>query len=341
METDELFEQLIDEEHLSFERARGTMDKIMEGEWDDAQIGAFLSLLRSKGETSEEIAGFARSMREHASTLTVGDSYRPLVDTCGTGGDTSDTINISTMSAIVASGMGVNVAKHGNRSVSSSCGSADLLEALGVELELSPEQVKESIEEVGMGFMYAPAFHKAMKHAIGPRKSLGIRTVINLLGPLTNPANADRQLLGVFSERWVRPVAEALSELGVERALVVHGTDGLDEISMSATTVYAEVTNGEVQEGEITPKDFGESPIEMSDIASQGVEGNRDVARSLVEGEARPPVEKIIFANAGAVIYVAGEAESLAHGFERARESVESGKAQESLDQLVDFTSRI
>lgn len=336
----DVIETIIADEDLSMSRAEAVMDEVMTGEWDEARIGSFLTALRMKGETSEEIAGFARSMRAHARAFEIGDQHRPVVDTCGTGGDSVESINISTLSAIVAAGAGVKVAKHGNRSVSSECGSADLLEAFGVELELEPDEVKESIESHGIGFMYAPAFHKAMKHAIGPRKSLGIRTVFNLLGPLTNPAGADRQLLGVFSEEWVRPVAEALDSLGVERAMVVHGTDGMDEISLSQETVCVEVNNGDLTEKTLTPEDFDLPKIRVEDIAGGGLETNKTISEDLLDGEATEPVEAIIAANAGAVIYLAGQAESLSKGAERARETIHSGDARDKLDDMAQFTQK-
>jgi anthranilate phosphoribosyltransferase len=233
------------------------------------------------------------------------------------------------------------VAKHGNRSVSSRCGSADLLEQLGVKLELTPDQVEESIRETGIGFMYAPSFHASMKHAIAPRQSLGVRTVFNLLGPLTNPADADRQLVGVFSPEWVRPIAEALSSLGVDRALVVHGTEGMDEISPAERTVYAEVENGNVREGDFTPEDFGIDPIDLADIEGGGPEENEDITRSLLAGEGPEPVEDVIAINAGAVIYLADEAADLFSGVDRAREAINSRDAQQSLDELVEFSQSV
>lgn len=337
----DVLEQLLSGEDLRTPEAEEVMDELMSGELDEAQIGSLLTALRAKEETAEEIAGFARSMREHAKSFDLSETYRPLVDTCGTGGDSVETINVSTLSALVAAGAGANVAKHGNRSVSSKCGSADLLEQLGVKLELSPDQVKESIRETGIGFMYAPAFHASMKHAIGPRKSLGIRTVFNLLGPLTNPAAADRQLVGVFSEDWVRPLAEALSELGVERAMVVHGTEGMDEVSASTRTVYAEVSDGEVQDGELSPDSLGIEPVDLEDIRGGGPEENEKITRELLAGEAPQPMEDIIAVNAGTVIYLASEATDLQGGIKRARKSLASGEARQSLEELVEFTNSV
>lgn len=337
----ELLEHILSDNNLSGTEARETMDQIMDGEWDDARIGAFLTALRAKEETSEEIAGFAKSMREHAKTFDISPENRPLVDTCGTGGDSVESINISTLSALVAAGAGVRVAKHGNRSVSSKCGSADLLEALGVKLELEPDKVRESIEQVGIGFMYAPAFHGAMKHAIGPRKSLGVRTVFNLLGPLTNPADADRQLLGVFSSEWVRPIAEALEKLEIERALVVHGEIGMDEISLKGETVYAELNDSQITEGRFRPADFGVKPIALEEIAGGDIEENRKITEQLLAGKASEPIESIIAVNAGAVIYLGGEATSIKEGVTRAREAIQSGEAHDRLDRLVEFTRSV
>jgi len=332
----ELLETVVQGRDLTADQARAAMDQIMSGELDEAQIGGFLAALRGKGETPEELAGAASSMRKHAEGLEPSEELRPLVDTCGTGGDSAETFNISTLSALVAAGAGARVAKHGNRSVSSQCGSADLLEALGVRLDLDAEGVETCIEEAGMGFMFAPNFHGAMKHAIGPRKSLGIRTIFNLLGPLTNPADADRQLMGVFSSEWVEPLAQALAELSVERALVVHGTDGMDEISLSAPTRYAELTDGQINTGEFKPGDFGVDPIELEDIAGGSVDHNADLARSLLAGDGSGPAEAIVSVNSGAVVYLSGQADDLKQGVERARDAIRSGTAQQTLEDLVE-----
>lgn len=340
-ELSDVYEQLFAGDDFTTQQAEQVMDRVMDGKLDEAQIGALLAALRAKGETSKEIAGFARSMRSHARSFELDDTYRPLIDTCGTGGDQVETINISTLSALVAAGAGVRVAKHGNRSVSSQCGSADLLEALGVKLELEPAQVKQSIMKTGIGFMYAPAFHKAMRHAIGPRKSLGVRTVFNLLGPLTNPAGADRQLLGVFSRDWVRPIAEALQELGLERAMVVHGEIGMDEISLSGETFYAEVNGDEVSEGVLKPDDFGMEPIDIEDIAGGDPDHNSALTRRLLDNDLEGPIQQIICANAGAVIYLAGEADDLQEGAGQARQSIAEGDARRALEDLVNFTRSV
>lgn len=340
MKFSELMGTVLTGEQLDFATARAWMDSIMDGELDEAQIGGLLVALRARGESPEEIAGFARSMRDHSRGLDLDDEYRPLVDTCGTGGDKLDTFNISTLSALVATAGGARVAKHGNRSVSSSCGSADLLEALGVEIELPPAAVEACIREVGIGFMFAPTFHLAMKHAIGPRKSLGIRTVFNLLGPLTNPARADRQLLGVFGPEWVRPVAEALRTLGVEKALVVHGLDGLDEISLSQATKYAELDGDSIEGGVFEASDFGVETIQSSEIAGGDSQENRQLADRLLDGKATEPVEDIVCVNAGAVLYLADRAHDLRSGVELARECIKNGQARETLEYFVEFTQR-
>lgn len=340
-EFSDTLEAIVDGQDLTVDGAQALMDRLMEGEFDDAQIGALLTALRVKGETPDEIAGFARSMRRHARRLDLSEDLRPVVDTCGTGGDSVETINISTLSALVAAGAGLPVAKHGNRSVSSRCGSADLLEALGMTLELEPEQVRRSLEETGFGFMFAPNFHASMKHAIGPRRSLGVRTVFNLLGPLTNPADADRQLVGVFGEEWVRPIARALGTLGVERAMVVHGTVGMDEISPSGPTVYAEVRDGDVEEGSLEPSDLGVDPVPVETLAGGGPEQNETIARDLLAGEASDPVESAVALNAGAVLYVGGRADSLRDGVERARESIHSGRARERTEEAVEFSRQV
>lgn len=338
---DDLLERLVTGGNLTRREAESVVDRLMSDQLDQAQIGGLLIALRASGETAEEIAGFASSMRDHARSFDLKPEHRPLVDTCGTGGGSVETINISTLSAIVAAGTGTNVAKHGNRSVSSRCGSADLLEQLGVKLELTPEQVKSSIKETGIGFMYAPAFHRSMKHATGPRKSLGIRTIFNLLGPLTNPADADRQLVGVFSSEWVRPMAEALSTLGVDRALVVHGTEGMDEISPSQTTVFAEVENGRVKEGELVPSDFNLEPVDIDAIEGGGPRENMKTTLRLLEGEGPEPIEDVVSINTGAVIYLAGRVSELVEGARLARETIRGGAAKRKLNQLIEFTQSV
>ena len=321
---------------LDESEAYKAMEAIMEGRTSPVQIGAFLTALKMKGECVDEIAGCAKAMRHAA--LTIGPFDGPLVDTCGTGGDHKGTFNISTTSAFVVAGAGVKVAKHGNRSVTSRCGSADLLEGLGVTIDLPADAVALSIEEVGIGFLFAPSFHPAMRHAAVPRGELGFRTIFNLLGPLTNPAGAKAQLMGVFDERWVEPLARVLGRLGVERALVVHGSDGMDEITLFGPTAAAELKGGDVTTYVIEPETLGLKRLQDQEAILGGdVEANLAVTRSVLRGEPGPPRE-IVLANAGAAIYCAGEASSLQEGVERATTSIDSQAASEALEKLKAFS---
>jgi anthranilate phosphoribosyltransferase len=329
---EEHIERVTDGEDLTQEAAREVSRLVFE-EATEAQIGALLAALRAKGETEAEIAGFAEGMR--AAARTISPDREPLVDTCGTGGDDFDTINVSTTSAIVASGAGVPVAKHGNYSVSSSSGSADVLEVAGVNVEAQPGEVERAIERDGIGFMLAPVFHPAMKAVVGPRRELGMRTLFNVLGPLTNPAGANAQVVGTYDPELVAPMAEALARMDVERALVVHG-DGLDEIGLHGETVAAEVNAADVTELELAPEDFGLDRAPVSDISGGTPEENAADLRAIVEGEETGPKRDVILANAGAAIYVAGEADSLAAGAERALAAIESGDAARKLDDLCD-----
>mgnify|MGYP000229968264 CR=1 FL=1 len=302
----------------------------------EAQIGALLTALRAKGETEAEIAGFAEGMRDAARTI--DPDREPLVDTCGTGGDDYDTINVSTTSAIVVAAAGVPVAKHGNYSVSSSSGSSDVLETVGVDLDSSPEAVESRIEADGIGYMHAPAFHPAMKAVIGPRRELGIRTIFNVLGPLTNPAGADAQVVGVYDPELVPVLARALSRMGVDRALVVHGA-GMDEIALHDDTVVAEIDGDEIEEYTLSPADLGLDAAPIEAIAGGSPEENAADLRAIVTGELDGPKRDVILANAGAAIYVGGGADSLAAGVDRARESIDSGAAAATLDTLRDATA--
>jgi anthranilate phosphoribosyltransferase len=320
-----------DGEDLTQEEAREAARLVFE-EATEAQIGALLTALRAKGETEAEIAGFAEGMREAARTI--DPDRRPLVDTCGTGGDDYDTINVSTTATMVAAGAGVPVAKHGNYSVSSSSGSSDVLEEVGVDLDSSPEAVEARIKSDGIGYMHAPAFHPAMKAVIGPRRELGMRTIFNVLGPLTNPADADAQVVGVYDPDLVPMLARALSRLGVDRALVVHGS-GLDEIALHDETVVAELDDGEIEEYSITPADLGLEEASIEAIAGGTPEENAADLRGIVTGELDGPKRDVILANAGAAVYVVGEADSLEAGVERAREAIESGAAAETLATLA------
>jgi len=314
------------------------MRLIMTGEATPAQIGGFLVGLRMKGETVDEIAAAARVMRELATRVDVSGPH--LVDTCGTGGDGASTFNVSTASAIVTAAAGGRVAKHGNRSVSSSSGSADVLEAAGVRLDLNADQVAACIERVGVGFMFAPQHHSAMKHAIGPRKEMRVRTLFNLLGPLTNPAGAPNQVLGVFSEQWVEPLAHVLQQLGSEHVLVVHADDGLDEISIGAPTQVAELHNGSVSVYRVEPADFGLATADLTSIAATDAADSLRLINSVLDGEAGP-ARDIVVLNAGAAIYVAGLAETLAEGVTQAAGVIQSGKAKQTLQALVDVSNSV
>jgi anthranilate phosphoribosyltransferase len=325
-------ERVSDGEDLTQRQAREAATAVFDGA-TEAQIGALLAALRTKGETEAEIAGFAEGMRDAARTI--DPDVDTLVDTCGTGGDDHDTINVSTTSAIVVSGAGVPVAKHGNYSVSSSSGSSDVLEEVGVDLDADPESVEAAIEEADIGYMHAPQFHPAMKAVIGPRRELGLRTVFNVLGPLTNPAGATAQVVGVYDEDLVPLVARALANLDVERALVVHG-DGLDEVGLHADTVAAEVQGGDIEERTLAPEDFGLDPAPIDAVAGASPEANAADLRAVVTGEERGPKRDIILANAGAAIYVAGAADTLAEGAEMAAEAIDSGAAGDTLATLQD-----
>jgi anthranilate phosphoribosyltransferase len=323
-------ERVTDGEDLGGEEARDAARAVFE-EATEAQIGALLATLRAKGETETEIAGFAKGMRDAARTIT--PDRTPLVDTCGTGGDAHDTINVSTTSAIVAAGAGAAVAKHGNYSVSSTSGSADVLEVVGVNVEAEPPAVEEAIDRDGIGFMLAPVFHPAMKAVIGPRKELGMRTVFNVLGPLTNPAGADAQVVGVYDPDLVPVLARALARMDVERAMVVHGA-GIDEVAIHDTTTVAEVDGDEVTEYTLTPTDLGLERAPVEAVAGGGPEANAADLRGIVVGEVTGPKRDIILANAGAALYVAGVADGLPDGVDAAREAIDSGAAAAKLDDL-------
>ena len=325
-------------EHLSEQESAEVMDEILRGEATPVSIGALLVALGMKGETAEELAGFARAMRQHAAPIPTRTPASELVDTCGTGGDGSRTFNISTASAIVVAGAGVRVAKHGNRSISSRSGSADVLEAAGVRIDLTTEQMARSIDEVGMGFLFAPKIHGAMRHAQPVRAELKMRTVFNLLGPLTNPAGAAAQVVGVFERRLVPLLAQALPRLGVERAFVVHGSDGLDEITTTGPTFVAEVRAGEVIEKTLTPLDFGLAVSQPEDLTGGDAAENAAILQSILNGEPGPRRD-IVVANAAAALVAAGQATDFKTGAVAAAESIDSWKAREKLNELVRFTT--
>jgi len=324
---------------LSEEEMISVMDEIMSGECTQAQIGSFITGLRMKGETIDEITGAARVMRDKAVRIDAGTGDGVLVDTCGTGGDSSGTFNVSTTAAFVVAGAGVVVAKHGNRSISSHCGSADVLEALGVDLNLTPDRVSRCIREVGIGFMFAPLMHGAMKHAIGPRKEIGIRTVFNILGPLTNPAGANVQVMGVFDPALTEKLALVLGRLGARRALVVCGAGNMDEITVTGETAVADWHDGRVDNYTIKPEDVGLSRATIGDI--KGEESGEAAAahlRRILAGEPGPCLNMVLM-NAGAALMAAGCVADLAAGVQLARETVQNGGALAKADELVVFCS--
>lgn len=322
-------------QHLTRDEAREAMLTIMEGEATPAQIGSLLTALRMKGETLEEITGFAETMRSKSNRVQTNRDQ--LLDTCGTGGDGADTFNISTASAIVAAAGGVRVAKHGNRAMSSKSGSADVLEALGVYLGLTSEQAAVCLEEVGICFMFAQLYHQSMKHAAGPRREIGIRTVFNLLGPLTNPAGADRQLLGVFDRNKTELIAGVMRELGLKTGLVVGSYDGLDEISISGATRVTELREGSIHTYDVTPEQLGLRTYAMSDIVGGDASVNATIIREIFNGS-KGACRDVVLANSGACFYVAGVCSSIREGVQLAATIIDSGKAMAKLNQLTQFT---
>ncbi|UCE04105.1 MAG: anthranilate phosphoribosyltransferase [Candidatus Latescibacterota bacterium] len=318
--------------------AERVMRAIMEGKATDAQIGAFLLLLRQRGESVQEITGFARVMREKATRVQAPSGV--VLDTCGTGGDASGTFNISTLAALVAAAAGVHVAKHGNRSVSSRVGSADLLEGLGVELQLTPQGVADSLRDTHFGFLFAPLHHSAMRHAAGPRRELGVRTVFNVLGPLTNPAGATHQILGVYDAALVPTLAEVLRELRSERALVVHGEDGLDEISPTGPTRVAELFRGRIEMHTWSPEDVGLERCTLQAIQGGSLEENVAIARRVLDGEPGAH-QNAVCLNAGAALYVAGKVDDLWKGVQESRLLLESGQVRRKLAEIVEYTQRL
>ena len=330
-------ETLIEGQDLSQETAQRAMEFIMTGEATPAQLAAFLTALRMKGETVDEITGFAKAMREAAVPVNVDG---PVIDTCGTGGDGSGSYNIYTASAIVAAAAGVRVAKHGNRSASSKCGSADVLEALGVRIAVTPEQAQRCLDKVGIAFLFAQAFHPAMRHVAPVRSELGIRTVFNILGPLANPAKATRQVLGVADAELAPKMAGILQQLGVEKALVVHGADGLDEISLSGPTSVYEVDGDEIKQYAVSPEELGLPTADRSALAGGDKETNAEILRALFRGESGPKRDALL-ANAAAALYVGGKTTSLIEGVNAAAEVIDSGAVLRKLDEFVAFTQAL
>ncbi|MGZ4823028.1 MAG: anthranilate phosphoribosyltransferase [Terriglobales bacterium] len=334
-------------ESLSRPDARAVMTEILAGGATDAQIAALLVALQMKGESVDEIVGFAEAIRAAATPLPLhknsvldasGTGRDALVDTCGTGGDASGTFNISTATALCVAGAGVRVAKHGNRSATSKCGSADVVEALGIKITLPPERIAACLEQVGIAFLFAPAMHSAMKHVHSARRELRLPTVFNLLGPLTNPANASAQVVGVYSADLVEKLAEALAMLGLRRALVVHGNDGLDEITISGPTRVAEMRDGQVRTYEVTPEEFGLKRAALEDIAGGGVQENAAIIRAIVDGE-KSARRDVVLLNTAAALVAAGRADNISDGIPQAAASLDSGAARAKLEALVKFTS--
>lgn len=326
---------VIEGNHLDKEQMIAVMRAVMSGEATSAQVAGFLVALRMKGEQVEELAAAASVMRELSAKVDVATDN--LVDTCGTGGDSKGTFNVSTAAAFVVAAAGARVAKHGNRSVSSKSGSADLLETAGVNLQLTPDQVATCIQELGIGFLFAPAHHSAMKHAIGPRKELGVRTMFNLLGPLTNPANAPHQVLGVFSEQWIEPLANVLQSLGSKHVLVVHADDGLDEISIAGNTQIAELKDGAVTRYSVSPKQFGIEEGSLAEIVAQDANASLHIVNNVFDNASGAALD-IVKLNAGAALYASDKAASLEAGVSLAADAIASGLAKSKFKQYIELT---
>ncbi|MEO5334588.1 MAG: anthranilate phosphoribosyltransferase [Magnetococcus sp. YQC-5] len=337
MKTQEILAKVVNGGDLSQEEARLMMNRIMSGEVTDAQIGAYLTALRMKGEKVSEIAGSAQAMREKALHVRASGI---VVDTCGTGGDGIGSFNISTTAAFVVAACGVTVAKHGNRSITSKSGSADVLLALGVKIDIEPEVVERALYEAGVGFLFAPRHHGAMRHAMGPRKELAYYTLFNLLGPLTNPAGATRQLIGVFDAKWVEPMARTLGRLGSQHAMVVHGVDGMDEISITGPTHVSELTpDGHVKSYIIHPEQFGLSLARLDDLQGGDAQLNAGITRRILEGESGP-CRDIVVLNAAAALRVAGVAEDIGTGLVMATRALDEGRALDRLERLIRITNQ-
>jgi anthranilate phosphoribosyltransferase len=345
----EAIRRVVDGQHLNRAESQAVMENIMSGNATDAQIAAFLTGLRMKGETVDELIGFARVIRIKASPVRPqssvvaalsGTEREMLVDTCGTGGDASGTFNISTATAFVVAGAGARVAKHGNRSVSSICGSADVVEALGIRIDLTPESVARCIDEVGIGFLYAPLLHSAMRYVMLARREMKIRTIFNLLGPLCNPACATAQVLGVYHEKLTEMLAQVLLELGTRRAFVVHGSDGLDEITITGESKLSEVRDGDVRTYYVAPEDFGLPRASMHEIQGGDARRNAEIIREILSGT-ESARSNIVLLNAAAALAAGGKAKSLREGIDQARTSIHSGHALSRLDQLIDFSQKL
>ncbi len=346
----EAIAKLVERQDLNEMEMIDAMNQIMGGEATPAQIGAFITALRMKGETIPEIIGAARVMRAHATPIRVGDvvdidrddiniDRETILDTCGTGGSGTRSFNISTTVALIVAACGGKVAKHGNRSVSSSCGSADVLEQLGVKLDVAPELVAECINEIGVGFLFAPALHGAMKYAIGPRREIGIRTIFNVLGPLTNPAGANRQVLGVYREDLVEPLAKVLLSLGCRRGFVVHGSDGMDEITLTGPTLVAAISGNAVDIQTIEPEQFGFKRCSLAELQGGDAAENAGIVTAILTGETGPKRD-IVLLNSAYALVAAGLAENVDSGIELASDSIDSGRAKATLDDLIRMTNQ-
>lgn len=331
----EYLKQIIQRKNLTAEQMSDMMNTVLTGQATEAQIGAMMAALATKGETFEELAGAAQAMRRNARRIQAVGS--PVVDTCGTGGDGAQTFNISTTTAFVVAGCGVTVAKHGNRSVSSKCGSADVLEALGVKLNVDPEIVEEAVQSIGIGFLFAPLYHSAMKYAAKPRQELGVRSIFNMLGPLTNPASANCQLLGVFAPQLTEMFAQALKMLGAQSAMVVHGHDGLDEISVCAPTRVSELKDGAIRTYDINPEQYFGRLADPADMTGGDPQANAAITRAVLSGE-KGARRDVVLINSGAALVAAGKADHLKGGIEMAAAVIDNGKALEKLDKLAAYT---
>lgn len=328
-------EKLIDGQDLDFDETKEVMSLIMSGEATNAQISSFLTALRIKGETPTEISACATAMRDKGQKL---HHDSPVAEIVGTGGDKANTFNISTVSGFVVSGAGVPIAKHGNRSVSSKCGAADVLESLGIKINLTPEQNEQVLKECGMCFMFAQVYHTSMKYAAPVRRELGTRTVFNILGPLSNPAQAEINLIGVYDSALVNPIAEVLQKLGVKRGMVIHGLDGLDEITLTDKTLACEINGDKLTEFEIDPTEYGFTLCDKSEFVGGSAEENAEIARAILSGE-KGAKRDIVTLNSGVVLYLAGKAESIKDGVALAQETIDSGKAMQQLEKLVRATN--
>jgi len=346
LEITDALKKVVDGVSLTAVEAEAVLDLIIAGESTEAQIAALLTALRMKGETVDELTGFARAMRKRALKVranlpdTIDADNEPLLDTCGTGGDFSGSFNISTVAAFVVAGAGVRVAKHGNRSATSRCGSADVIEALGVKIEIHPEQIAACIDTVGIGFLHAPHMHSATKHVAAVRKQIGIRTIFNALGPLTNPAGANAQLIGVYAEHLTETVASVLCNLGVRRALVVHGLDGMDEVTITTRTKVTELFQGEIRTYHVSPEQYDIPLARPDEIRGGGLEENTALILGILDGEAGPRRD-IVLLNSAAALMAASRASDLAEGLQMAKHSIDTGAALSKLKKLIEFTNSL